>query len=332
LTQFEAGSVILSAIVATREFSDGMVPFIVKEKAQIIRKSGVLEYYDQTVTMDQVGGLIHFKEYAEIKRAAFSVEARAAGVDAPKGVLLVGVPGTGKSLVAKAMAGGKMPLLRMDFGALLAGLVGKSEENLRLALKVAEATSPCVLWIDEIEKALGGGGELDGGTAVRMLGSLLTWMQETTAPVYVFATANNVQALKPELLRRFDDIMWVDLPCRADRLQVFNVHLSKRNRVIKSSGHKWEALLDTTWGFSGAEIEKVVKSAIERVFAAKKDLTIDDLLDAASTIVPISVTMENQITNLRSWAATRAIPASDPLEQKPQNVKAPAKNLKADLL
>ena len=273
----------------------------------------------------------HFKEYAEIKRAAFSTEARNAGVDAPKGVLLVGVPGTGKSLVAKAMAGGKMPLLRMDFGALLAGLVGKSEENLRMALKVAEATSPCVLWIDEIEKALGSGGELDGGTAVRMLGSLLTWMQETTAPVYVFATANNVQALKPELLRRFDDIIWVDLPCRADRLQVLNVHLNKRNRQIKMHEKKMEALLDTMCGFSGAEIEKVVKSAIERVFAEKRDLSIDHLLIASKSIVPISVTMADQITMLRAWASTRAVPASEPLEQKPQSKKMTAQNMKADL-
>jgi SpoVK/Ycf46/Vps4 family AAA+-type ATPase len=144
----------------------------------------------------------------------FSVSTREAGVDSPKGLLMVGTPGTGKSLSAKAIAGGQMPLLRMDVGALMGGLVGQSEGNMRQALKVAEAVAPCVLWIDEIEKALGGmgGGETDGGTTTRVFGTLLTWMQETKSPVYVVATANDVRSLRPELLRRFDDVMFVDLP------------------------------------------------------------------------------------------------------------------------
>lgn len=315
LTEMEAGSVLRGAVVATRKLDTDVIPYIVKEKAQIIRKAGVLEYYDQTVTMDEVGGLENLKAYATVRRAAFSSKARAAGVDAPKGLLMVGVPGTGKSLSAKAIAGGQMPLLRMDVGALMGGLVGQSEGNMRSALKVAEAVAPCVLWVDEIEKALGGmGGEMDGGTSTRVLGTLLTWMQETRFPVYVVATANDVRSLRPELLRRFDDIMWVDLPNAASRAEILDVHLAKR----KCSGKKLEDVIDATWGFSGAEIEKVVKSAVMQVFVEGRDLKAGDLLTAAKTIVPISVTMDEQIKSIRTWAANRAISASAPLEAQPK--------------
>jgi SpoVK/Ycf46/Vps4 family AAA+-type ATPase len=316
LTQMEATNALKGGIVSTRELSESIIPYLVKEKAQIIRKSGVLEYYDQTVTMQEVGGLEGLKEYAAIKRAAFSKKAREAGVDSPKGLLMVGTPGTGKSLSAKAIAGGKMPLLRMDIGALMGGLVGQSEGNMRQALKVAEAVAPCVLWIDEIEKALGGiGGESDGGTTTRVFGTLLTWMQETKAPVYVVATANDVRSLRPELLRRFDDVMFVDLPNADSRAEILNVHLSTRNK--KLSG-KLDSVVSATWGYSGAEIEKVVKSAIEKAFFEDRELTADDLLNSAKRIVPISTTMKTQIDELRNWANGRAIPAGEPLESQPK--------------
>jgi SpoVK/Ycf46/Vps4 family AAA+-type ATPase len=262
--------------------------------------------------------LEYLKEYAEIKRAAFSSKARAAGVDAPKGLLMVGVPGSGKSLSAKAIAGGQMPLVRMDVGALMGSLVGQSEANMRLALKTVEAIAPVVLWIDEIEKALGGmGGESDGGTSTRVFGTLLTWMQECPAPVYTVATANDVRSLRPELLRRFDDVMWVDLPNAESRREIMDVHLSKRGHDSKFDGDDYEPVVSATWGFSGAEIEKVVKQAIERAFFQERDLQANDLLEAARRIVPVSVTMADQINNLRSWATNRAIPASQPLEAKP---------------
>ena len=316
LTQVEAQNVLKSAVVATRELGENAIPFIIAEKAQIIRKSGVLEYFDTTVTMSEVGGLEYLKEYATIKRAAFSAKARAAGVDAPKGLLMVGVSGTGKSLAAKAIAGGQMPLLRMDVGALMGGLVGQSEGNMREALKVAEAVAPCVLWIDEIEKALAGVGEGgDSGTSSRVFGTLLTWMQETASPVYVVATANDVRSLRPELLRRFDDLVVVDLPNAASRLEILNVHLVKRGQNISE---KLDDVIAATWGFSGAEIEKVVKSAIERSFVSGKPLTAENLLAATKRIIPISVTMSSQINELRSWAANRAIPAGDPLEPQPR--------------
>ncbi len=318
LTEIEASNVLSAALVATRELGECVIPFIVREKAQIIKKAGVLEYYDRTVTMNEVGGLSGLKRYAEIKRAAFSPKAREAGVDAPKGLLMVGVPGTGKSLSAKAIAGGKMPLLRMDVGALMGGLVGQSEGNMRAALKVAEAVSPCVLWVDEIEKALGGmGGEMDGGTTTRVFGTLLTWMQETTAPVYVVATANDVRTLKPELLRRFDDVMWVDLPDADSRREILAVHIEKRGHSVYDLHNDLSAVVTATWGFSGAEIEKVVKSAIATAFVDEEDLSVDGLLEAARSIVPISLTMNEQIAELRRWASNRAIPAGNPLESQP---------------
>ena len=316
LTEFEATSVLLSAIAATGELGEQVIPHIVGEKRQIIRKSGVLEFYDETVTMSDVGGLPYLKEYAARKRAAFTPEAKDFGVDAPKGVLLVGVPGTGKSLSAKAIAGGKMPLLRMDIGALMGSLVGQSEANMRSALKVAEAVAPCVLWVDEIEKGLGGtGGEMDGGTSMRVFGTLLTWMQETPAPVYVIATANEVRALRPELLRRFDDLFFVDLPNSEDRAEIVNIHLAKRGRDQLPNTVN-ERVAAATWGFTGAEIEKVVKTALETAFYNNRDLANSDLLAAADSIVPISKTMGENISNLRAWAGNRALPAGQPLENK----------------
>lgn len=321
LTEMEAKNVLKGGVVATRELSDAIIPIIVKEKAQIIRKAGVLEYYDQTITMQEVGGLEGLKEYAQIKRAAFSTKARAAGVDSPKGLLMVGPPGSGKSLSAKAIAGGQMPLLRMDVGALMGGLVGQSESNMRSALKVAEAVAPCVLWIDEIEKALGGmsGGESDGGTTTRVFGTLLTWMQETSAPVYVVATANDVSKMRPELLRRFDDVMFVDLPNAQARAEIIGVHLVKRNKTVGNSKDLLD-VVNATWGYSGAEIEKVVKSAIERTFVRGTELTAKDLLDSAKMIIPISKTMSGEIEKTRAWALERAIPAGEPLEAQPKVV------------
>lgn len=318
LTQFEAESVLLSAVVATRELGAGVIPFVIKEKAQIIRKAGVLEYYDNTITMQDVGGLGALKLYADKKHAAFSSSARAAGVDAPKGVLLVGVPGTGKSLSAKAIAGAfQMPLLRMDVGALMGGLVGQSEANARNALAVAEAVAPCVLWIDEIEKALGGSGaERDGGTSTRVFGTILTWMQEKTAPVYVVATANDITALQPELISRFDDVVFVDLPAAAARAEILRVHLAKRNQ--DAARFDLPAVASALWGFSGREIEKVVRSALETAYYEQTALTTAHLLAATRELVPVLVTMREKIDAIRAWVKTsQARQADDPLDPQP---------------
>ncbi len=319
LTEFEAASVLLSAISATSRLSAGVIPYVIQEKAQIIKKSGVLEFYETAVSIAEVGGLPHLKHYAEIKRTAFSKEAAAAGVDAPKGAVLVGVPGTGKSLYSKAIAAWwQMPLLRMDIGALMGGVVGLSESNMRQALKVAEAVAPCILWVDEIEKALGGvesSAHSDGGAVLRMFGSLLTWMQESSAPVYVIATANDIRSLKPELLRRFDDLIFIDLPTQADREQVLAIHLTRRNQ--NPAAFDLPAVAAAAWGYTGAELEKIVRSAVETAFYERCPLTTAHLLQAVARIIPISQTMPEQIAELRSWAQGRAIFASDPIEPRP---------------
>lgn len=326
LTAFEARSALASAISATQGLTEKVIPFIVKEKASIIKKSGVLEYFDTSdISMDKVGGLPYLKEYAEVKRAMFSQKAKDAGVDTPKGVMLVGVPGTGKSLSAKAIAGGLMPLLRLDFGALMGSLQGQSENNLRTVFKVAEAVAPCVLWVDEMEKAMSGiesSSMTDGGVTLRMFGSFLTWMQETTAPVYIVATANDVRMLKPELLSRFDDIIWVDLPNFASRAEILKVHLSKRRHdLTEFPTEELHKVVNALWGYSGREIEKVVKTAIERSFFEDTALTAEHLLKAAKQIIPISTSMAEVLSDLRSWAINRAIQADNPLEAQPKEEK-----------
>jgi SpoVK/Ycf46/Vps4 family AAA+-type ATPase len=327
LTETEAANVISSAIVATKELGESMIPIIVKEKAQIIRRSQALEYYDDSVTMAEVGGLTYLKEYVARKRKAFTAKARVKGVDIPKGVLLWGINGTGKSLAAKAIAGGKMPLLRLDYGALMSSLVGSSENNLRNALKIVASVGQCVLWIDEGEKALSsGGGELDSGVSGRMFGTLLTWMQESTAPVYTVMTVNEIRGLRPELLRRFDDVMFVDLPDAASRIDVLKVHLRKRGYDTEIyTSDELDAISRETWGFSGAEIEKVVKFAIEHAFFEDADLTLAYLLTAAKQIVPISRTKAEEIADARSRSIQVAKPANAPLEPKPAPVAAAAR-------
>jgi len=316
LTDNEAANVLKVGVIATGELGEGILSHILEEKKNIIRKNGVLEYFDAAVTMNDVGGLDELKQYASENRTAMSAEARAAGVDAPKGVLLVGPAGTGKSLSAKAIAGGQFPLLRLDVGKLLGGgRVGEAEGNITSALKVAEAVSPCILWMDEIEKAMAdNNGASDGGVMMRVLGSLLTWMQETTAPVYVVATSNNISALKPELLSRFDDVMYVDLPDNISREEILRVHLSKRS--VKAP-KDLKAIVEATWGFSGREIERAVKYAIKRAFFEKKPVTASHLLKAAQGIVPTSITKREEIEALRAWAKDKAVPAGRPLEAKP---------------
>jgi SpoVK/Ycf46/Vps4 family AAA+-type ATPase len=319
LTETEAANVISSAIVKTRELGESMIPIIVAEKAQIIRRNPALEYFDDSVTMADVGGLKYLKEYIQVKRSSFTAKARARGVDMPKGVLLLGINGTGKSLAAKAIAGGKMPLLRLDYGALMGGLVGQSEGNLRGALKIASSVGQCVLWLDEAEKALSSsGGESDGGTSSRMFGTLLTFLQESTAPIYFVCTVNEIKGLRPELLRRFDDIFFVDLPDAESRLEVLSVHLRKRGYNLESYSISETAnIVAATWAYSGAEIEKVVKFAVERAFYEGASMTYQHLLDAAKRIVPISKTKADEIADLRTRASQIALQANAPLETKP---------------
>ena len=322
LTSNEAENVFAKSLVEKRKFD---IDVILSEKEQIIRKSGILEYYPASEAFSDVGGMDLLKEWMSQRTASFTDAAREYGLPEPKGVLLLGVQGCGKSLTAKAIGSlWKLPLLRLDVGKIFGGIVGQSEENIRKAISTAESVAPCVLWIDELEKGFSGtqsSGSSDGGTTSRVFGTFLAWMQDKKAPVFVIATSNDVTALPPELLRkgRFDEIFFVDLPSKAERKEIFDIHLKKRGRDPKN--FKTEELGQVSVGFSGAEIEQAVVSALFSAFADRnkdaktgeesiREVTVDDLKRSIKISVPLSVTMQESIDHLRSWADERARPVS----------------------
>jgi SpoVK/Ycf46/Vps4 family AAA+-type ATPase len=289
------------------------VDVILEQKKQIVRKSGLLEYYPAVESMSSVGGMEYLKDWLVKRDVAFSKKAREYGLPSPKGVLLLGVQGCGKSLIAKAIASSwNLPMLRMDVGRIFGSLVGQSEENIRKAISVAESVAPCILWADELEKGFAGvqgSGVSDSGTTARVFATFLTWMQEKTAPVFLIATANDVSQLPPELLRkgRFDEIFFIDLPDTAEREEIFRIHLKKRNRDPKK--FKLPELATATKGFSGAEIEQVVVGGLFSAFHAGRELKQSDLIEEAKAAVPLSVMMAEDIAALREWAKLRARPA-----------------------
>jgi SpoVK/Ycf46/Vps4 family AAA+-type ATPase len=311
LTLAEAENVFAKSMVRTHTFD---LETILEEKKQIIRKSGILEYYEHREEFSDIGGMETLKDWLVKRRHAFSSRARDFGLPLPKGILLIGVPGTGKSLTAKAVGAlWQMPLLRLDVGKVFGGLVGSSEENIRNVIKTAEAIAPAILWIDELEKGFSGtgsSGQTDGGTTSRVFGSFITWLQEKTSPVFVIATANNVQQLPPELLRkgRFDEIFFCDLPDREDRKSIIDIHLRKKNR--DPGQFDIDRLADATAEYSGAEMEQAVIAALYDAFDTGNDLTSDGLLHTLGEIVPLAVTMREQIDAMREWARTRARMAS----------------------
>lgn len=326
LTVMEARLAFAKAIIQNRKLTEEEIPMIIAEKEQIIKKSGLLEYFHPKEYLSSVGGLDNLKEWIHKRGQAYSDEAKKFGLNIPRGVLLLGIPGCGKSLTAKAIANEwKFPLLRFDLGKVFGGIVGESERNIRYALDVAKTISPCVLWIDEIEKGLSGSqssGRTDGGTSARVFGTFLTWMQEKKEPVFVVATANDISSLPPELLRkgRFDEIFFVDLPSAKERENIFNIHLANKNRDANALGLNMAELVKKTEGFSGAEIEEVVNEALFNAYAAgQKDLQQSNLLDCISATSPLSRTMAETIANLRKWAEQRARMAS---KEKPEDVHA----------
>jgi SpoVK/Ycf46/Vps4 family AAA+-type ATPase len=317
LTLSEAENVLAKTLVQNRSLNAASVEVIHGEKKQIIRKSGLLEYYDSEEDMDSVGGLDSLKSWLKKRAVAFTDKAREYGLPAPKGVLLLGVQGCGKSLMAKAVSNiWKLPLLRFDIGRVFGSLVGSSEENVRRAIKVAESVSPTILWLDEIDKAFRGsrssGGSTDGGTSARVFGTFLTWMSEKSCPVFVVATANDVSALPPELLRkgRFDEIFFVDLPSTLERKDIFSVHLNKRNFDVKE--FDLDALAQASGGYSGAEIEEAVVSGMFDTFYENKKMKTQDLVDSIRKTVPLSKTMSEDMEHLRDWAQGRARLATSP--------------------
>ncbi len=291
------------------------VKAILEEKEQIIRKSGILEYTAAVEDFAAIGGLGNLKTWLRQRNEGFSQKARDFGLPNPRGVMLVGVPGCGKSLCAKAVAAEwQKPLLKFDLGRVFAGLVGESEERMRKALSVAEGVAPCVLWIDELEKGLAGiGGSGDSGVATRVFGTLLTWMEEKTQPVFVVATANNISQLPPELLRkgRLDEIFFVDLPTPRNRAEILMIHLGRRRRA--PADYDLAGLVRATDGFSGAELEEVVVDALYEAFSSpEKEMTTEHLLKAAREIIPLARSRAREIEALRQWADVNCRMAAEP--------------------
>ncbi|AGY60386.1 AAA family ATPase [Gloeobacter kilaueensis] len=297
---------LAKAIARSGSLESADLELILEEKKQKIRQTQILEFYPATDAIADIGGLDQLKEWLLRRGAAFSEQARRYGLPHPRGLLLVGVQGTGKSLTARAIAHHwHLPLLRLDVGRLFAGLVGESEARTRQMIQLAEALAPCVLFADEIDKTFGGqlaGG--DSGTASRVFATFLTWMAEKTSPVFVVATANDVHRLPPELLRkgRFDEVFFVNLPTQIERQEIFAVHLGKL-RPHNLRAYNIERLAYETPDFSGAEIEQVIIEAMHTGFAQHRDFTTDDILQAVAQIVPLARTAAETIEALQQWAA-----------------------------
>lgn len=320
LTLQEAENAFARAMVDDGSLNAQDVDLVLKEKSQVIKKNDLLEYIDSTVNIEDVGGLENLKKWLIKRNKSWLNSAKKYGLPAPKGVLLTGVPGCGKSLIAKSISSmWHLPLLRFDVSKVFNMYVGNSESNMREAIKTAEAIAPCVLWIDEIEKGFSGlsnGG--DSGTSSRIFGTFLSWMQEKTKPVFVVATANNISQLPSEMMRkgRFDEIFFIDLPTTLERKQIFKVHLSSRLKEAEVIGdfviddNTLNHLAQLTEGFGGAEIEQIVIMGLFDAFAEDRSIKMKDFENAIKNTVPLSVTQSEQIIAIRQWADVRAVAAT----------------------
>ncbi|MEQ8539919.1 MAG: AAA family ATPase [Coleofasciculus sp. D1-CHI-01] len=298
--------VLARAIAAQGQIQPDDVEMVLEEKRQSIRQTQILDYYPTSERISDIGGLDNLKDWLLRRGGAFTERARQYGLPHPRGLLLVGIQGTGKSLTAKAIAHHwHLPLLRLDVGRLFGGLVGESESRTRQMIQLAEALAPCILWIDEIDKAFAGvESKGDSGTASRVFGTFINWLAEKKSPVFVVATANNIQTLPPEMLRkgRFDEIFFVGLPSQQERQAIFELHLG-RLRPHNLKNYDLERLAYETPDFSGAEIEQTLIEAMHIGFSQNRDFTTDDILEAASQIVPLARTAQEQIQFLKDWAA-----------------------------
>jgi SpoVK/Ycf46/Vps4 family AAA+-type ATPase len=312
LTRRQARRIIFDTVADDRRFDDDDINTVIAGKRRMLKNEGLLEYIKTPLTMDEIGGMANLKKWLDRRKNAFKKDASEFGIKPPRGVLMLGVQGAGKSLCAKAVATAwQQPLLRLDVGSLYNSYVGESESNLRKALKQAEFMSPVILWIDEIEKAFASAASQssDGGLSKRMFGSLLTWMQEHKEPVFLIATANDIEALPPELLRkgRFDEIFFIGLPKKEARKKIFGIHLKKRKR--QPDKFDLDSLATSSDGYTGAEIEQAIVSSLHIAFAEKGKLTTEMILAQLKESPPLSVTMAERIEELYEWADGRCVPA-----------------------
>jgi len=311
LTTTEAENAFALSVVESTTFDPRI---IAREKARMLRRNGLLEIVDTTTGLNDIGGLFDLKDWLRRRVGAFSASAKAYGLPSPKGLLIVGIPGTGKSLTAKATAGAfGLPLLRLDMGRVFGGIIGQSEGNLRSVIQTAEAIAPCVLWIDEIEKGFSGsqsGGTSDGGTSSRVFGSFLSWMQEKDKPVFVVATANDVSKLPPEFLRkgRFDELFFVDLPDNDERARIWEIVIARYGRNV--GDFDIPVLARSCAEYTGAEIEAAFIDAMHEAFAVGEEPNGKTIGAAISGTIPLAQLMDARIAELRQWAKGRARPAS----------------------
>src|ERR1700704_5624556 len=315
LTEEAAERAISQTIVGRLALSPECITDVLDAKKALLKRSEMLEFVDSTDNMASVGGLDNLKRWLQQRRGSWDDQARQFGLDPPKGVIILGVQGCGKSLCARAVAGEwKLPLVKFDTAAVYDKFIGETEKRIQKVFKVAEGLAPCVLWIDELEKVFAGSGpdlaSTDAGVSSRLLASFLSWMQERKAPVFVAATCNNVTVLPPELIRkgRFDELFFVDLPSVDERKQVFSIQLTKRKR--NPADYDLDRVAEAAKGFSGAEIESAVQTGLYAAFSRKQELGNEDLLTALSSTVPLSVTRAEEIAELRAWAKDRAVWAS----------------------
>lgn len=326
LTSFEAENAFALALVEDGKLDESDLSNILREKKQIIKQSGILEFIDNKLNINDIGGLDNLKKWLYKRKETWNEKAIAYQLPRPKGLLITGVPGCGKSLTAKSVSSlWNLPLLRLDIGSIFEGVVGSSERNMREVIRTAESISPCILWIDEIEKAFAGiGSSGDSGVGTRLFGTFLTWMQDKTSFVFVIATANNISNLPPEFMRkgRFDEIFFVDLPVDEERKAIFSIHFRKKLNEINSdlqllSEEFIQHLVSKTEGFTGSEIEELINSALIDAFSEERKVREEDFIKAIQTTVPLSITQAEQIKALRTWANVRAISATS-LSQTPE--------------
>jgi SpoVK/Ycf46/Vps4 family AAA+-type ATPase len=312
LSRRQVRQVVLDVVSDDGELDEKDLPRVLARKRQILQKDGLLEFIETPAALDEIAGMEKLKTWLAQRKNALLDEARLYGLVPPRGLLMLGVPGSGKSLTAKAVATAwQRPLFRFDPSALYDKYIGESERHLRETFRQAEAMAPIVLWIDEIEKGFAGAASrsVDGGLSARMFGTLLTWMQEHQAPVFVIATANDIEALPPELLRkgRFDEIFFVDLPKPEVRRAMAAIHLKKR--MYDPAGFDLDALTAASDGCTGAEIEQAVLAGMHQAFSRGQKMTTADVLQALQQSPPLSVTMKERVGELRAWARGRCASA-----------------------